>query len=499
MLRKLNAFAKKYTEGRVLGEEFLTHMASDVVSELKPMARIRLGMMANQLTASESKDGIAKMMEPSIILKLKSSRLNEMEKAEAAIETGENAIAALVAKKKLRDDDEIDLWGVLVIRITAFLAGKGSKSIDQRDFASMDEIIQIFVHELAAKAGVKHDRLEIPDAWKDLYREYLEAGRKKGNDNDKEGDKKPDGLITLDDLKDPTKVLERKGIKVGEFVSEKRFDTIYQIKQITGKEVHVQKHNLFEEARGELLAISVERFLSNWAHQKKFTPQELLPADWEDKPLLGHPQIKMDEKRLNAWRTAQQCYRDYDVDNLSVRPTRGPLGLRAMENFGKDELIIVPFAPLRNLVFVPAKDGPPPGSVELAFKEKLDDGSAHILVFQRPQLIVSGNPEDWKTEQFAAAFWYVRSTPDQSLANMRMTKASYSECFIPILTNTRKVTAHEELLTFAPKTIVAPLAGVAPVAKSAGSGQQALQAGKSASKATATVDQSPPTAQAYSN
>ena len=28
LLRKLNAFAKKYTEGRVLGEEFLTHMAS---------------------------------------------------------------------------------------------------------------------------------------------------------------------------------------------------------------------------------------------------------------------------------------------------------------------------------------------------------------------------------------------------------------------------------------------------------------------------------------
>ena len=69
-LKMLNAFAKRYCAGSIMGEDFITHVAKAVLWPDNPCARCRLAAMAVQMTSPKIKDGITKLLPPTILTTL---------------------------------------------------------------------------------------------------------------------------------------------------------------------------------------------------------------------------------------------------------------------------------------------------------------------------------------------------------------------------------------------------------------------------------------------
>ena len=453
-LKALDAFAKKYSINKIIGEEMLTSVVDTVFAEFEKFPKLRIALLATNLTSPKSVDGIARLLTPSDVTKLK-GKLPALREFESMLTHAETMIEKYKKNGKLSADDGMVVYGIFRVRLAAHLCGKGKLTFDATDHDSPRAICAMFVEELSAAAKIPSHKLDLPEQWTGLPTPTQGAT----TTDAPEAPQAKQGLLTGSDLQDPVWIITNKGFRVGDRVYEKEHGSgpvrdVYKITSV-GSETLLEKLVLFQDD-GEAVRVKVpmEVFLSKWARHKADL-QQVIPDDWHKRVIGESKVIDQDAMRASVLLALQQLWAEWPFDAGAFILTAKPSQIRAAKSFKAGEVVFVPLVPLSSIKLVNNREKLPLGAVNSG--AVLND--LNVVINKPGRQVESADVSKWRDE-CVAPFFMVKTTSDTKLVNMKLSTRPSCGMNLVVLVNTKKIGPRTELLSYVPKKVVTtPLSG----------------------------------------
>lgn len=347
LLVELSKFAKKYSEGRVLGEEFLSHVGSwKAPGAPEGCPRVRLAALACNLTSPKVVNGIAKLLPDKVLDKIARSSPEGLQKLEADLESMEAFLAGALGQKKINEDKRVDLYGLFQVRGIAHLAGCSKHTFDHTEFKSADEIITGIVEQTGVTKGCG-----LPKSW-----EALIAPTKKEPDAGSADPSGTSGALTAAELTDPKRILASKGFEPGAIVVKKGFEQQgrYRIEGI-GAELTLCKFDFYQgfDPTNQSYKMDFQTFLKKW-HLSKGDLPSWLPRAMVKKAVTFLPhQSSEDALRAGIFVALKRLHEDAVVDFKELGISRGPTGVHCLGALKANALVFVPYVGMANIKAAP--------------------------------------------------------------------------------------------------------------------------------------------------
>jgi hypothetical protein len=117
-----------------------------------------------------------------------------------------------------------------------------------------------------------------------------------------------------------------------------------------------------------------------------------------------------------------------------------PHEVRAKSSIIKGALMLIPATSLDKIVF---KSATSTALVKYAGAE---------CYLEPPRRPANSDTDEWKKDIIMAAYWWVKTSSDQSSSNMKWARIDKNGVSIPVIENTKKLTAFDKLVVYQPES-----------------------------------------------
>jgi hypothetical protein len=69
-----------------------------------------------------------------------------------------------------------------------------------------------------------------------------------------------------------------------------------------------------------------------------------------------------------------------------------------------------------------------------------------------PRRPANSDTDEWKKDIIMAAYWWAKTSSDQGSSNMKWTRIDKNGVSIPVIENTKKLTAFDKLVVYQPES-----------------------------------------------
>ena len=178
--------------------------------------------------------------------------------------------------------------------------------------------------------------------------------------------------------------------------------------------------------------------LKQWSEYKGNLPK-ILHVPLTDRGCGGH-RIKQELERCGAFLSLTEVADKYKEMEKLVSYSLFPRVVRNIEATAKGKLVLAPFTDYAGKVTNKKSEG------------------ASVITFQKNTLYVEAPPRpsavdeaSWPAHVLLAAYWWIGTTPDVSIANMELKTEDHSGFKCTVAKNIRALEANEKLMRFVAK------------------------------------------------
>jgi len=462
MIRKLDAFAKKFSENVILGEEFVTAIADTQILTTKPCTRTRFGLMAGNLTAHKVVDGIAQLHKKTDVEGLKRKPLIA-EKLEAELAKCDVACEKAVKDGLLTAEEELSLSGRFYVRACASATGKSKHTFDKKEM-NADQIRMAFITEFGQIIKAKSVQGDaIAYAWWEMETSAGALVEPK-----KAVPKGSTSAIDLKTSEDPAFIAASAGFHINDVVVEKHGGVKAGLYTIVSVGTNVELEQVTLGRTAPITAkFELQRFLKSFAIYKGDVPYVLPDASVDAKSIVLAPWLSEDVERAKLYiallklekRTCHPSYKS------KLQYQGKPTAL-----FVKDRV------PVGGLTFCPAVD------MKYIFVHEKPNNPKVIVNGSVPMFIckpAQPDPKDsdkWHKSVHLNPFWWVQTVGTQANANMAAADEVVDGFTVKLLTNTKELKAWDQLTIYEKVVVPGKLHGAIAVGVKGVSAEEGAEA-----------------------
>ena len=437
LVRFMDRFGKMYGANKKLGEDFITAVVDLHLSDLEPCTWIRVAALLSNLASDKVSDGVAKLLLPSDIDKLKGKAC----KAKAVSLDGDLGKAYRIATD-LRTSGKIDLEqqdeliGQFFTRSLLHLVQKGKVGPERVARKDQQEIIGMFVSEATAMTGDYTTIVDPDGKWKALT--VIEGAPDAESSN-------ATIVMTDADLRNPERILANKGFTKDGVVFERAVGPaagLYKIANFSSSEVTMGQLTAFEEPTFDV-KVPLAQFIKDWGSYNGKVPYAVPTST--SKCATAHASMKMDEARCTVFK----ALKDFESNARAAPGATLQYGLQpnvvvAAGKIEKGKLVLAPFSDLNKVR---------PDDSQGAAQIKC---GGHVLYVSPPARATDQKKMDGK-DVFYVPYWWVRETDKEDQANVALVQQTTVHITFKAYKNTRVIQQFEKLLVYKAKTQHAPL------------------------------------------
>ena len=299
LVRFMDRFGKTYGANKKLGEDFITAVVDLHLSDLEPCTWIRVAALLSNLASDKVIDGVARLLLPSDIDKLKGKAF----KSKAISLDGDlgkcyRLAGALRASGKIDTEQEDELIGQFFTRSLLHLVQKDKVGPERIARKGQEEIIGLFVSEAIAMTGDYTTEVDPDGKWKSLTRieEAPEA----------EGSHATLVVMTEADLRNPERILANKGFAKDGVVFERAVGPaagLYKIANFNSSEVTMGQLSAFAEPTFDV-KVPLAQFIKEWGSYNGKIPYAVPTSI--SKCATAHASMKIDEARCTVFKALKE-------------------------------------------------------------------------------------------------------------------------------------------------------------------------------------------------
>ena len=446
-LRLIDNHAKARGTSKPLGSAFWNQIMnlkfySDPKLKLKNVRpSVRLSLVCLQSCMTASRDGIATFM---VDYDLTKATSKDMAKDADAVE---DMIGHAFKLAECLDKEFMTRFvqpiGNLLMRCALKLVGKEKQAFDGIN-RTMDELKALYLTDMSKIVGSKVEY----DNWPaDVH---VQANIDESSQPSGANQKKADHFKTLGDFCTIEGQAAKHGFRLGDFVSEKGFDSsdpcaLYTILSFTSDAIHLQKaFDYSSEAVLQRISVSLETLLARWFMKPNvklpvcISQQQLRPAS-----------IDIDKLKCQVFEELLKVDKAHSkhLDKQGVAVWSNPACVISSRKIPCGELTLVPFVPMSNISTKKPSSG--------RFQRVHEDPEMYLVPLSFP------SPEKGKscldTHQLCVAYWHVSETSNEANANMTEIVIEKGQCSFKCLTNNKDIEAFAPLLVYKPPANVAKI------------------------------------------
>ena len=434
IVRQLDSFAKTLNQNLVLGEEYLTAVVEVKISDVKPCPRVRGALVACNLTATKSSDGIAKLLTKSDIQSLKGKdKVQSVFDLESKLEQAESFLTELVANKSLTDTQALDIRGRLQVRSAAHLCGKGKLTFEGVEYKSVDRIVEVFFDEV---------QKVLPGAKCPAASSATVATTPA-----------PSELLNFQDVSDAKRLATGKGFNVGNLVYDKAIgqSVLFCIKAL-GDTVSLERRELLPRGPATQTAVDLPAFLKEWSIYKGSPPLLLEEAAVALRTPLTTEAIKLDMTRalmfaaLHDYAKLQEKHCCSNMFHVVLHAQAVNNAVYAAKRISKHSLVLVPSVSLQYIGFTKG-----PSAIPTGHNVTVNGHIFEVYLSKplQPNYEESSKPAaEWDKNACVHPYFYVSTTTTKGEVTMSKTIVEHKGCRFPVLRNEREVQELEQLCVF---------------------------------------------------
>jgi hypothetical protein len=390
---------------------------------------IRSALVATNLIAPANKviEGKARLIVKSDIGSLASkNRLLEVDATEAVLAECWWATMALVSGG-IAEVAAYKLFGRLSARLVLFLAKKQADGPERSSYKKLSDIKAKFIEEhdaLVAGGAPASDTPSIVVAAKTTMK-----------------------TMSLHDVSNATFAADNDGYVVGKLYI-KRGGGVFKLMNMTDADVTFQLQSVLLD-EGQTVTESVSYSLLNKTFsQYKGKLQTKLSSETIGRYIVDvHPLLNTDCERCAVFRVLTDVGKKHATCEALLAFYQSPAEVRAIEKIAVGALKLVPVTELSKITTFTSKGngtnntriigGTVPFTLEPPMRPTTTDHAA----------------AQWGNHVIMAGYWWVQSTNDKSVANMRFASDKAGGFTIPIMQNTKILKKHDKLCYFTDATI----------------------------------------------
>lgn len=402
----------------------------------KQYPMLRNAMVLANLSSPKVEDGIAKLLSKSDVTKIASkAQASKATACENALCQAAGIASYLAGYGKLLADQELGPVGRLWVRVALHAADKGKSGPDGRTMP-LSEVKTAFLQELSNVVGYN----VVYDKWSDAGAAADEAP------DQQEADEQPakrSKAASLEDHSNPTWIAAQKGYSLGTLVYRRQEDGSplrpekLHVVTVVGEKVKLHVACDYKLTNKEpCLEVALDELFSKWVIFKGDVPRHFhtgqhRPMNWS-----------LDVVRADLFRALHAA--DHDMSSFELKFFRKPDVVLTTCKIGKGKLVLLPMAPLANIVTKSST-----GTLSLG-KHKTAHGPTEFFVHPPPRPTMAKKSLDADCEQGLVAYWWVytlgaKESGDE--ANMFPTTVSHNGITVPALANTNgPIGAHVKLV-----------------------------------------------------
>jgi hypothetical protein len=380
------------------------------------------------------KDGIVRLLVKSDVEALKRKDKLRMVVAHEQVMAEGWALSRLLLVEEACDAQEAFLAvGRLFVRSTLHLVGKSKIGFEKREYASINDIKDVFAAEIFAL----FPKGAVPSRYGVAPPNVVEAKAASSKDV----------AVAMENMSDPVYKAKDAGFVVGAIVYEKTVGVVaglYDVKAIGADGARLEQRKLAGDAT--IVTVDIEELLHSWGEFKGEPPVAFATESVERYGFSYSETVRMDSVRCKAYEAikARMASGSAPAVQYNLRPTE----VIVLEAYAKGKLELVAFTDLSR--FSAKKiDSAPVVSI-----------GSDKLYLQEPSRPKTQKDDDWKDDMLFVTFWWVATTTDEGSSNMELMKRTVDGVAMPIYVNKRKVLKFERLAVYKPKVVVKPLASV---------------------------------------
>ena len=393
---------------------------------------LRVGLALVNLVTDKHDDRIAKCLCKSDISKIAGKAYADKAKqAEYALTAGMDIVDTLNQSGTSKNGMLLQPLGHFFVRTGLWLTGKGKDGPEGKEY-SMDEVKQMFLLSVCKEVGHK---INYP-AW-NLVDSDVSPPEEPASSQ-----AKPTAAASLHDHNSPTWIAASKGFEIGKMISENKVEMEdgqpirFEITSIDDATStiwlkQVVFYNVSEPSTGKVQLVDL---LANWSVLKMEVPkQAMILRD------LRSSNLAIDAQKAKIFLALLEAdtYDDEVVKSLCF--WRKPDHVRTGDQqIPKGKLVLASMNSMSSIGIKPG--GLPLGIYEVNGIQQKFFGSGP----SKPAVDC-----DKVDDMTIVAFWWVATTPDKALANMRLEHVTVSGGMkVPVLKNTQVIKPFSKLLKF---------------------------------------------------
>ena len=447
LVKFLDRFAKRFGESKVLGEEFVTALVDMKSAETEPWHFLKVACVAANLASPKVVDGIAKCLTKSDIDKMKGPLKKKSGDVNRVVKHAFTVCEDVVSKGALSQDSADVLLGKLMVRHCLQLVSKEQSGSQKKVYKDSDEIVSAFVN--CVRAEVDDDAVDLGQ-WTEIP--VVPVGHQSASAPSKG---KVDGVLSLQELEDPKRILDQSNFEVGGYVKEKAVEggsDVYKvIAQNEDGSISLKQWSMLGDRENLVFIVPLQKLLDGWSVHTGAMPC-FLPYS----PTLcaNHPAIAQEFVKHRAFEALVNHEKGEGLRKFKY--TQFPNGVMAGQDFSKGSLKLAPMTFLGNIQI---------GKELTKVKMQVDDVVLTVSGLPKPgKLVCDDKSRDQAYAKFCyVPYWWVETTSDNEKANMRMASMKCPEddaIKYPVLQNLRAIKENERLYIFKEKVGKAGLQGV---------------------------------------
>jgi len=315
-----------------------------------PMVHVRHAIIALNLTATKTEDGIVRFIAKGHISAIASKEMSSTVKAaEEHLAAARSFLLELLKNNRISHEQYVEVLGLLRLRYGAYLTKTGKMTFEQNVYNSGLAVVAAFLKDVKDSIE-QHDspgaKVDIPACLRpamklpsDALIVQVDSAKKKV-----QAPKEADKALTLDEANSWDQAAKRKGFKVGVIVAmkkseSKRMDGIWKIRTI-GAQIELDELDSFKDS---LLYAKIEftDFLKQWALYGGDVSTGIT-GEWTI-PVLSHAaDVEVAKAKLfGELHAVIKSNEDPPISSIII-PTFKPFGLRVKRDVKKGEIVIYP-------------------------------------------------------------------------------------------------------------------------------------------------------------
>ncbi|CAK0864960.1 unnamed protein product [Prorocentrum cordatum] len=428
VLHFLDRFSKTFGENNILGEEFITAVATAELNKCDAAPFFRAAPVATNLASLKVVDGVAKLIYKSDADKSKGK--DEILKLNTTLKD-----AWKLADKAMIHQTDFDMTvGKFMVRAVLFHLGRQHQSPENKQYESIDDIKSRFAIDLKPAAGDSAVDLGDFAVKIDDSKDTAAAG----------SDAAKIGAMSFDEMASPAHVLKDKaGIEIGSQLREKNISDgfLFEVKALNdGGKVLLTQVKPFDDDDCIKVEVGYKVLVYDWKAVKEkvsfvCASKDISSEVIEDDRLRPIVFMSPREEHAALMKTGKACH------GPPILHMRNPVGTAMEEDVSKNIFKFTPTAPMQNILCTNPK------GAENNVATVTIGGKAFFATSVR-------KPADDTVHAFFAPYWWVKTTPIEGKANMKFVKVVGADgVSYPALQNFKPLKVHERLYYFKPKDI----------------------------------------------